>query len=84
MEMTEDEKRHMEEREKKSVAKNEGLEQNTNKAPVYTEGRVTGSNAAIKANMAKLMRLANQGAGKGKSNNYKEAKKANIRRNEKY
>ena len=83
MEMTADEKRHMEEREKKSVAKNEGLEINNNKQPVYTEGRVTGSNAAIKANMAKLMRLTQHGAGK-KSNNYKEAKKANIRRNEKY
>ena len=58
MEMTDDEKRHMEAREKKSVAANEGIEINTNKQPVYTEGRVTGSNAAIKANMAKLMRLA--------------------------
>ena len=56
--MTEDEKAHMEQREKKSVAKTEGLEMNTNKKPVYTEGRVTGSNAAIKANMAKLMKLA--------------------------
>ena len=81
--MTADEKRHMEEREKKSVAAHEGIEMNTNKQPVYTEGRVTGSNDAIKASMAKLMRAAQHGAA-SKSKNYKEAKKANIRRHEKH
>ena len=45
MEMTDDEKRHMEEREKKGAAVREGLDINTNRQPVYTEGRVNGSNA---------------------------------------
>ena len=81
--MTDDEKRHMEAREKKSVAAHEGIDMNTNRQPVYTEGRVTGSNAAIKASMAKLMKASQHGAA-SKSKNYKEARKANIRRNEKH
>ena len=47
-----------------------------------TEGRVGGSNKAMKSDFAKLMALSQHGAAK-KSKNFKEAKKANIRRNEK-
>ena len=45
MEMTDDERKHMEEREKKGAAQREGIELNTNHTPVHTEGKVTGSNA---------------------------------------
>lgn len=79
--------------------KEEGIEINTNKSQpthftvddavqqiVQTEGKVTGSSSQAKASadFAFLMQ-AHKKHGKGsKSNNYKESKKANIRRNEKY
>jgi len=58
---------------------------NTNKLPakeVHTEGKTSGSNAGMKINFAKLMKMSQQKKDK-KSNNFKEAKNANIRRNDK-
>ena len=72
----------MADREKKSQAKSEGIHVNTNKQPVITEGKVSGSNANINAMYAKMMAARQHGAGK-KSNNFKEMKKADIRRKEK-
>ena len=48
-----------------------------------TEGKVTGSNAVSSADFAFLMQQHAKHGGKNKSNNFKESKKANIRRNEK-
>ena len=58
---------------------------NTNKIPdkpVHTEGKTTGSNAGMKINFAKLMKMSAQKKDK-KSNNFKENKNANIRRHDK-
>ena len=52
--------------------------------PVMTSGMVSGSAAVAKIDFAGLMAAHKKHGGKNKSNNYKEAKKANIRRNEKY
>ena len=70
--------------ENKKIAKAEGLEQNNNRQqPVMTEGKVSGSAKISAADFAFLMQKANKHGKGSKSNNYKEAKKANIRRNEK-
>jgi len=68
-------------REKVQASKTEGIEMNTNKV-VHTEGKTSGSNAGMKINFAKLMKMSQQKKDK-KSNNFKEAKNANIRRNDK-
>lgn len=72
-------------REKVQASKTEGIELNTNKEPnkvVHTEGKTSGSNTGMKINFAKLMKMSQQKKDK-KSNNFKEAKNANIRRNDK-
>ena len=48
-----------------------------------TEGKVTGSAAVSNVDFAFLMQQHKKHGGSNKSNNHKEAKKANIRRNEK-
>ena len=68
--MSKEEAKHMAEREKKQQAKNEGIDINTNKQPVNTEGRVTGSNAMLSNQLAQLMARQQFGASK-KSNNFK-------------
>lgn len=52
--------------------------------PVMTEGKITGGNAMTMAQQfAFLMQKNAKHGGGNKSHNFKEAKKANIRRNEK-
>ena len=70
--------------ETKRIAKNEGIQQNTNRQPINTEGKVTGSSAVSATDFAFLMQKSNKHGKGSKSTNFKEAKKANIRRNEKY
>ena len=48
-----------------------------------TEGKVTGSKAVSAVDFAFLMQQHKKHGGANKSTNFKEAKKANIRRNEK-
>jgi hypothetical protein len=50
---------------------------------VNTEGKVSGSAAVSATDFAFLMAKASKHGAGSKSNNFKEAKKANIRRNEK-
>ena len=66
----------------KHAAKSEGIQMNTNRQPVLTEGKIGGSNANLKASYAKMMAAQQYGASK-KSNNFKQMKKADIRRREK-
>ena len=66
------------------ISKEEGLEKINNKqVPVAITGKVTGSKAVSAADFSFLMQAHAKHGGKNKSNNFKEAKKANIRRNEK-
>lgn len=62
--MSKEEAKHMADREKNNQAKSEGLHLNTNKQPVYTEGKIGGSNANINAMYAKMMAARQHGAGK--------------------
>ena len=60
------------------------IPKNENKnVPVYTEGAVSGSAAISATDFAMLMQMNKKHKGQNKSHNHKEAKKANIRRNEK-
>ena len=68
----------------KKIKEEEGLEENKNHSDnVYTTGAVSGSAAVSATDFAFLMQANKKHKGGSKSTNYKEAKKANIRRNEK-
>ena len=56
---------------------------NNHSVPVMTEGSVSGSSAFSAVDFAALMQSNKKHKGMNKSHNHKEAKKANIRRNEK-
>eukprot|EP00355_Strombidium_rassoulzadegani_P008263 CAMPEP_0168618310 /NCGR_PEP_ID=MMETSP0449_2-20121227/6006_1 /TAXON_ID=1082188 /ORGANISM="Strombidium rassoulzadegani, Strain ras09" /LENGTH=119 /DNA_ID=CAMNT_0008659181 /DNA_START=101 /DNA_END=460 /DNA_ORIENTATION=+ len=56
---------------------------NNRSQPVMTVGKVSGSAAIGAIDFASLMAAHKKHGGANKSHNYKEAKKANIRRNEK-
>ena len=66
------------------IKQQEGLDKIDNKSvPVMTSGKVSGSAAVSGADFAFLMQQHKKHGGKNKSANFKEAKKANQRRNEK-
>ena len=64
--------------------KDEDIERIDNKSkPVNTMGKVSGSAKVGNIDFAAMMRASQKHGGQNKSHNFKEAKKANIRRNEK-
>ena len=52
--------------------------------PVDIMGKVSGSAKVGNIDFAAMMRASKKHGGQNKSNNFKEAKKANLRRNDKY
>ena len=67
----------------------DGIEKiNNHSVPVVENtnflGKASGSSVVSAADFAKLMLMNKKHGGQNKSKNHKEAKKANIRRNEKY
>ena len=77
---TQEEMDFMAEREKMHQAKSEGISVNTNRMVIDTEGKVSGSNEATKANFAKLLALQQKG---GKKHfNKKDQRRVNYKLNE--
>ena len=77
---TQEEMDFMAEREKIHQAKSEGISVNTNRMVIDTEGKVSGSNEATKANFAKLLALQQKG---GKKHfNKKDQRRVNYKLNE--
>ena len=74
----------------KKIPAEEGLEKNNNHSVPVVEntskfvGASSGSSVVSAADFAKLMMMNKKHGGQNKSHNFKESKKANIRRNEKF
>ena len=73
----------------KKISEEEGIQKIDNHSVPVVEntnflGKASGSSVVSAADFAKLMMMNKKHGGQNKSKNFKEAKKANIRRNEKY
>ena len=72
------------------ISKEEGIQKkiDNHSVPMVGDanflGKASGSSVVSAADFAKLMMMNKKHGGQNKSNNFKEAEKANIRRNEKY